>query len=306
METMGGLVEAEGLEMAYGSRLAVAGVSFSVSAGEILGLLGPNGAGKTTILKILSTQIVPTGGRVFLNGVDVVARPEVARAHFGYLPETPPLYDYLEVGEYLSFVAEARGLYEARKKEREAWVIEACGLKSVLRQPIGELSKGFRQRVGLAQALIHDPPILILDEPTTGLDPLQIAEMRNLIRTLAAEKAVIFSTHILQEVEALADRILILNQGREVTSGTREEIYRQIYPRPVYRVRVEGKLPEDRKQVPGVMEISPLAEDEFRVVLEEDRPDLACFLCEKGWPVRECFPERLSLEELFLKLVGSS
>ncbi|MBX6422398.1 ABC transporter ATP-binding protein [Thermosulfurimonas sp. F29] len=302
---MGVLVEARGLEMSYGGRPAVRGVSFTVSSGEILGLLGPNGAGKTTILKILSTQIVPAGGRVVLAGVDVMARPEEARSRFGYLPENPPLYDYLEVGEYLSFVAEARGLSGGQKRERMEWVVEACGLAGVFHRPIGELSKGFRQRVGLAQALIHDPPVLILDEPTTGLDPLQIAEMRGLIRELAREKAIIFSTHILQEVEALADRVLILNQGREVASGTREEIYRRIYPRPVYRVRTAGEPPET-EGLPGVREVKRLREGEYRVILEEEKTDLACMLCERGWRVRECHPERLSLEDLFLKLVRSA
>lgn len=297
------MVEAEGLSMHYGPVVAVSEVSFTVKPGEILGLLGPNGAGKTTILKILSTQLVPTAGTARINGVDVLQEPVRARSQFGYLPETPPLYDDMEVIEYLTFVARARGLFGSRQKERLDWVIQACGLGSVLRKPIGELSKGFRQRVGLAQALIHDPPVLILDEPTTGLDPLQIAEMRALIRKLSQKKAVIFSTHILQEVEALADRILVLSQGRQVACGTREEIYRQVYPRPPYRLILEeGVLPE----IPGMEILQRVSSREYRVVLEGSPSELLCRLCEKGLKVKTFAPEALSLEEIFLHLVGRS
>ncbi|QJA07009.1 ATP-binding cassette domain-containing protein [Thermosulfurimonas marina] len=295
------MVRARELTMCYGTLRAVEGVSLEVALGEILGLLGPNGAGKTTILRILSTQIVPTRGEVYLNGEDAKAHPEKVRAFFGYLPETPPLYLDMEVREYLHFVGEARGLSGRRLQERTSWVVEACGLSGVWRQPLGELSKGYRQRVGLAQALIHDPPILILDEPTTGLDPLQIKEMRSLIRELSREKAVIFSSHILQEVEALADRVLILNQGKEVASGTREEIYRRVFPRPVFRVEVEGAAP-DWGSIPGVLESERVGEESYRVVFQGE--DLFRTLCEKGVAVRALYPERLSLEELFLRLVG--
>jgi len=298
---MAALVEAQDLVMVYGTLRAVDGVSFQVDRGEILGLLGPNGAGKTTILRILSTQIVPTQGKVFLSGEDALLHPERVRAFFGYLPETPPLYEDMEVREYLQFVGEARGLSGRRLSERFSWVVEVCGLSGVLRQPVRELSKGYRQRVGLAQALIHDPPILILDEPTTGLDPLQIAEMRALIRELSREKAVVFSSHILQEVEALADRVFILNQGREVASGTREEIYRRVFPQPVFRVELEGEF-SDWRAFPEVLEVEEIGVGAYRVVCAQE--GLFQSLCEKGIRVRAFYPERLSLEELFLRLVG--
>ncbi len=298
------MLEAQDLCMHYGPVVAVSGVSFTVKSGEILGLLGPNGAGKTTILKILSTQIVPTAGSVRINGIDVLQDPVRARAYFGYLPETPPLYTDMEVKEYLEFVAAARGLTATRKKERLEWVIEACGLESVFRKPVGELSKGFRQRVGLAQALIHDPPVLILDEPTTGLDPLQITEMRTLIRELSRKKAVIFSTHILQEVEALADRILILSQGRQVACGTREEIYRQVYPRPPYRLVLEKEA--SLSSIPGLEILQEISPREYRVALEGSPSEILCQLCTQGLKVKSFSPEILSLEEIFLRLVGRS
>ncbi|OAQ20190.1 ABC transporter ATP-binding protein [Thermosulfurimonas dismutans] len=300
------MVEAQGLTMHYGPVVAVSDLSFKVDKGEILGLLGPNGAGKTTILKILSTQIVPTAGTARINGLDVLEQPERVRSQFGYLPENPPLYNDMEVEEYLSFVAAARGLSGTKKASRLDWVISACGLSSVLRKPIGTLSKGFRQRVGLAQALIHDPPVLILDEPTTGLDPLQIAEMRKLIRELARDKAVIFSTHILQEVEALADRVLILNQGRMVACGTQKEIYRLVFPKPVYRVVFEESPSFELTRLSGIEEVVPLSDTEYRVIFEGEPSALLCTLCDRGARVRECFREALSLEEIFLRLVEES
>ncbi len=213
------MIEAERLTRVFGPLAAVKEVSFTVRPGEIMGLLGPNGAGKTTILRMLATQIVPTSGTARVAGADVVNQPQEVRAQLGYLPEVVPLYEDMEVGEYLAFVAEGRGLSGRDRQERLEWVAEACALALVWYQPIGQLSKGYRQRVGLAQALVHDPPCLILDEPTSGLDPLQILEIRRLIKDLAQNKAVIFSTHILPEVEALADRITIINQGEVIAQG---------------------------------------------------------------------------------------
>ncbi len=218
------LVEVERLSMQYGSTVALADVSFKVRRGEILGFLGPNGAGKTTVMKILTTVIFPTSGTARVGGHDVRADPLPARQMIGYLPEQIPLYTEMQVDEYLHFVGKARGLNGAGLRDRLSWVAERCALKPVWKRPMGELSRGFRQRVGLAQALIHDPAVLILDEPTTGLDPLQIIEIRELLRSLVPNKAILFSTHILQEVEAIAQRVVIIHAGKIVAEGTLAEL----------------------------------------------------------------------------------
>ncbi len=221
------LIEANELSMSYGSFMAVKKCSFTVSKGEIVGLLGPNGAGKTTLMKILSTQIAPTQGSAKICGNDCEANPKAVRANIGYLPEHAPLYDDMEVREYINFVANGRGLKGEWLSERLSWVRKRCGLKKVWCKPIGELSKGYRQRVGLAQALIHDPPVLILDEPTSGLDPLQIIEIRGLIKDISKEKAILYSSHIIQEIVALSHRIIIINEGEIKASGPLSDLIEQ-------------------------------------------------------------------------------
>ncbi|MBF0618754.1 MAG: ATP-binding cassette domain-containing protein [Candidatus Omnitrophica bacterium] len=221
------MINVQNVSMQYGPTLALDRVSFEVKEGEILGLLGPNGAGKSTLMKILTTFIAPLSGTVTLGGFDVLDASLKARELVGYLPENVPLYMDMRVDEYLRFVAEARGLGGARLRERIDWVVAACNLAPVWKHGIIELSKGFRQRVGLAQALVHDPKILILDEPTNGLDPVQIIGIRKLIKSLAKEKTIVFSTHILQEIEAVADRIVILHEGNIVAQGTKSELAAQ-------------------------------------------------------------------------------
>lgn len=221
------MINIQNISMKYGPTVALDKVSFTVKDGEILGLLGPNGAGKSTLMKILTTFIVPFSGTAKMGGFDVAIDPLKVRELVGYLPETVPLYMDMRVDEYLRFVGEARGLSGKKLSERLDWVREACGLTSVWKHGIHELSKGFRQRVGLAQAIIHDPKVLILDEPTNGLDPVQIIGIRKLIKSLATQKTIIFSSHILQEVEAVADRIVIIHEGRIMVQGTREELVEQ-------------------------------------------------------------------------------
>ncbi|OQA57939.1 MAG: putative ABC transporter ATP-binding protein YbhF [Candidatus Omnitrophica bacterium ADurb.Bin277] len=218
------MIDVKDLTMKYGHITALSGVSFRANPGEILGLLGPNGAGKTTAMRILTTYLYPTSGRAIVDGIDIIKNPVEVRKRMGYLPETVPLYGYMNVEEYLRFVGAARGLSGARLRERMAWVMDACQLRKVWKQPTNELSKGYGQRTGLAQALIHDPGVLILDEPTSGLDPIQILGVRSLIKSLARNRTILFSTHILQEVEVLADRIVIINEGKLVASGTRQEL----------------------------------------------------------------------------------
>jgi len=217
---MSAMVEVQKLHMRYGSTVALSEVSFQVARGEVLGFLGPNGAGKTTVMKILTTVIFPTAGTALIGGHDVQSDALAVRKLIGYLPEHVPLYNGMQVDEYLRFVGQARGLGGAQLQRRIDWVVEHCALKPVFKKLIHELSRGYRQRVGLGQALIHDPQVLILDEPTTGLDPLQIIEIRKLIRSIAKEKAILFSTHILSEAESISDRLAIIHLGSLVAEGT--------------------------------------------------------------------------------------
>lgn len=225
------MINVQSLTMHYGSFVALDQVSFQVQEREILGLLGPNGAGKTTAMRILTTYLYPTSGTAKIDNQDILENPVEVRKRIGYLPETAPLYTDMQVEEYLIFVGRARGLKGKTLSARLGWVKEATGIKFVWKHTISEISKGYRQRVGLAQALIHDPKVLILDEPTSGLDPLQIIGIRELIKTLAKEKTIIFSTHILQEVEVMANRIVIINEGKIVSQGTKEELSDQVRSR---------------------------------------------------------------------------
>ena len=222
------MIDVQSLTMCYGPAIALKNVSFQANPGEVLGLLGPNGAGKTTAMRILTTYLFPSSGTAKVDGFDILENPMEVRKRIGYLPETVPLYGDMRVEEYLTFVGKARALEGVQLAERLEWVKNACHLKGVWKHLLCELSKGYGQRVGLAQALIHDPKVLILDEPTSGLDPIQIIEIRSLVKSLAREKTIIFSTHILQEVEALADRIVILNEGKLVAQGTKQELAEKV------------------------------------------------------------------------------
>ncbi len=214
------MVEARSLAKNYGSTRALSGISFSISRGEVVGFLGPNGAGKSTTMKIMTGFLRPTKGSVYVCGDDVSQAPLATRKRIGYLPESAPLYNDMMVLDYLVYIAELRGVPHEEIKPRLRNICKRCGLLDVLGKDVGQLSKGFRQRVGLAQAIVHDPDIVVLDEPTSGLDPNQIVEIRELIKDLGKEKTVILSTHILPEVEATCDRIIIINQGKIVADDT--------------------------------------------------------------------------------------
>ena len=241
------MIVVENLSKKYGSFEAVKDVSFSVGRVEVLGFLGPNGAGKTTIMKILTGYHFPSGGNVKIDGISVEEAPEEIKKRIGYLPENNPLYGDLSPDEYLSFAASARLIPGAERRKAVDKVVAACGLEGYRKQRIDSLSKGYRQRVGLAQAIIHDPPILILDEPTSGLDPNQIIEIRSLIRELGKSKTVILSTHILQEVEAVCSRVLILNDGRIAAQGTTAEIAGTVKggSRDNWELYLKGAKPEE-------------------------------------------------------------
>jgi ABC-2 type transport system ATP-binding protein len=214
------MIHARGLSKFYGSFVAIRDVSFAIPAHQIVAFLGPNGAGKSTTLKILSGYLAPSAGTAAIAGIDVQGRRQAAAARLGYLPENGPLYGEMTPRALLRFFGEIRGLGAARLQERLDTVISRCGLRQVLEKPINKLSRGYRQRVGLAQALLHDPEVLIMDEPTAGLDPNQIRDFRRNIRELAREKTILLSTHILQEVEAVADRVILINEGSVVFDGT--------------------------------------------------------------------------------------
>ena len=259
------LVEAKGLQKNYGTTRAVREISFQVSRGEVVGFLGPNGAGKTTTMKMLTGFLKPTGGSASIAGVDVADEPLTARRYLGYLPESAPLYDDMMVIDFLRFVGDLRGVPRDVQQKRLKEICERCGLMQVLGKDIGHLSKGYRQRVGLAQALIHDPDLLILDEPTSGLDPNQIVEIRELIKDLGRDKTVILSTHILPEVQATCDRIIIISDGKLVADDSPEALSDHDAG-AVIRIVVKGKggISVDRDRVrslltdlPGVRTVDP-------------------------------------------------
>lgn len=310
------MIEAKQLTMTYGSTVAVKEASFKASKGEIVGLLGPNGAGKTTCMNILATQIVPTSGTATVGGYDIHEDPIEIRRLVGYLPEVNPLYGDMEVVEYLQFVGEGRNLGKNGLKERLTWVVENCKIKEVYRRPLGELSRGYQQRVGLAQALIHDPEVLILDEPTSGLDPLQIIEIRNLIRKLAKDKTIIFSTHIMQEASAISDRIVIINEGEIIADGTAEELQARVDVSPMTILSVKAEKQGAERALESLSGCKG-----FKLMKEEDGlltyqleastreglwEELAALIKDNHWVVKELKPQELSLEDTFIALTKAS
>jgi ABC-2 type transport system ATP-binding protein len=309
------MIQASGLTMMYGPVTALADASFEVKPGEVVGLLGPNGAGKSTTMKILTTYLSPTAGTAKVAGHDIREEPLQVRRKIGYLPEVVPLYLDMEVRDYLVFVGRARGLSGDALKARLEWVVEHCGLRPMFRKPIRQLSKGYRQRTGLAQALIHDPEVVILDEPTSGLDPHQIIEIRKLIRMLAEKKTVILSTHILQEVEAVSDRLVIISQGTIVGDGTVDDLRRKTGQGGNVRVAVAGAdagaVESKLRTLPGVSEVSADGRAGGSSCFRVRSRDSAGLLREVGrlaraesWELAELAEHPPSLEEIFLALTA--
>ena len=306
------MVEAKSLCMNYGTTRALIEASFVANDNQVMGLLGPNGAGKSTSMKIITTQMVPTSGTATVAGLDVLKSPIEVRKKVGYLPETAPLYNDMEVADYLEFVGKGRGLENNTLKSRVDWVVDATGLKGVFRRPIGELSRGYRQRVGLAQALIHDPEVLILDEPTSGLDPLQIVGIRQLIKDLSANKTIIFSTHILQEVEAISDKIVIINEGRIIADGTLEQLRLTSADRASFTIElkasrdaVEGAFTDFAGDIE--LNFTGSSNDFSKFVINGmDYVKTQMAISEKvkseGWQVKEFSPNMPSLEDAFIEL----
>jgi ABC-2 type transport system ATP-binding protein len=308
------MIQVDNLTKRYGLVEAIHDVSFSVDKGRIVGFLGPNGAGKSTTMKILSCFMPASGGTATVAGFDVFSQSLEVRRRIGYLPENAPLYPDLSVASYLDFVAEIKGVGRAARRGRVADVMERCFVTDMQNRLIGKLSKGYRQRVGLAQALLGDPEVLILDEPTIGLDPRQIAEIRALIRSLAGQHTVILSTHILPEVSMVCDGVIIINRGRIVAQGTESDLVRQAFPSARIEVRVAGATGDVAgalRAVPGVVGIEPLASRDgavgFLVEAERDRdvrPDLVRLVTGKGWALQELHQVGMSLEEVFIRVVA--
>jgi len=306
------MVRAHNLTKQYAGRTAVDAISFEILRGEVVGFLGPNGAGKTTTIRMLTGFLAPTSGGATVAGFDIFRQSRQARARIGYMPENVPLYDDMRVKEYLKFRARLHGMWGRRMRVRVGEVMELCGLTGVRKKMIRGLSKGYRQRVGLADSLVHDPELLILDEPTNGLDPNQIRGARELIRNLAESHTIILSTHLLSEVEKTCSRVLILDEGRIRAKGSPVELVKR--HRAAGRLSVETKGPETEVSellltVPGVKKIVGATMDgdwthlELLADSERDvRECVATALYERGWPIRELIRHQASLEDAFVEL----
>ncbi|MCB9274767.1 MAG: gliding motility-associated ABC transporter ATP-binding subunit GldA [Lewinellaceae bacterium] len=297
-------VTVQNLSKIYGAQKAVDDISFQAHSGEVLGFLGPNGAGKTTTMKVITCFIPPASGQVSVCGFDVEKQPIEVRRQIGYLPEHNPLYKDMYVREYLAFAARLHKV--SRAGRRIAEMIDMTGLGPEQHKQIGALSKGYRQRVGLAQAMLHDPAVLILDEPTSGLDPNQLADIRGLIKQLGKEKTVIFSTHIMQEVKAICDRVLIINKGRIVANDTIGQLQQRISSESAVTVEFLGKVAVDAlKKVPEVKNVQALGDNRYQLTADSRvdlRPALFDFAVEKGVKLLEMNKEVYDIDEVFHRL----
>jgi ABC-2 type transport system ATP-binding protein len=304
------------LTKVYGEQKAVHDISFEVKTGEILGFLGPNGAGKTTTMKIITCYMPPTSGSVEVDGLDIGERSLEVRRKIGYLPEMNPLYLDMNVVEYLEYSAQLHGLRGDRLRGRVSEMMRVCGLESVRQKDIGEMSKGFRQRVGLAQAMLHEPEVLILDEPTSGLDPNQIAEIRNLIKELGRAKTVILSTHILSEVQATCSRVLIINEGKLVADGSPEQLQREFHGSESLTVELRTPAVDPVAEIfpvlrgiPAVTGLTLLSHEGSSSVVEigvqkgaDVREAVFRTAVAGGWVILEMRSRVTTLEEVFHKL----
>jgi len=302
------VIEVDHLTKQYGSFTAVDNISFEVGKGEIVGFLGPNGAGKTTTMRVLTCFLPASHGTARIAGHDIFEEPLEVKRRIGYLPESPPLYHDMRVQTYLGFVANIKGVPKALQKDRIVEVMAQCGLKDRATQLIGQLSKGYRQRVGLAQAIIHNPDVIIMDEPTSGLDPNQIIEVRQLIRELAKERTVILSTHILPEVEMTCDRVIIINHGKIEAVDTPENLTANMRGTARFAIRISGNLGDVEnvlRAIPDVIDVSVAEKDGQHTIWVDcpaDRdwgPILSSKVVELGLGLVEMRREALSLEEIF-------
>ncbi|MCX6622154.1 MAG: ATP-binding cassette domain-containing protein [Acidobacteria bacterium] len=313
------MIKVEGLTKRYARNVAVDHISFQVERGQIVGFLGPNGAGKTTTMRVLTCFLPPTEGHASVAGFDVQAEPLEVKKRIGYLPETPPLYPEMEVTEYLQFIAALKNVPKGDVARRLSEALDKCAIGDVRNKLVGERSKGYRQRVGLAQAIIHNPDVLILDEPTSGLDPKQIIETRELIKGLAGDHTIILSTHILPEVEATCEYVVIINKGKLVATDTVHNLTNRLRGAEAVAVEVEprsGELTDATvqqrlEQVPGVSRVIHKEARGSRNLFEVEsmpgrsvRADVARAVVESGWNLTELRSVAISLEEIFLQVTG--
>jgi ABC-2 type transport system ATP-binding protein len=314
------MIKVEGLTKRYARTVAVDNISFEVEKGQIVGFLGPNGAGKTTTMRVLTCFLPPTSGQATVAGFDVLENPMEVKKRIGYLPETPPLYPEMEVIEYLRFVAKLKGIASHDVRRRVDEVMERCSVSDVSNKLISKLSKGYRQRVGLAQAIIHNPDVLILDEPTSGLDPKQIIETRELIHSLAGDHTIILSTHILSEVEHSCERVIIINQGKLVAIDSVANLTNRLRGSEAVALVVEAsggrpnptEVQQRLETVSGVSRVMMKDSRDGRLVFEIEslqgrqiRADLARTVVNSGWNLSELRSIGLSLEDIFLQLTAA-
>jgi len=314
------MISAKDLTKRYARTTAVDQISFEVVKGQIVGFLGPNGPGKTTTMRMLTCFLPPSAGTAQVAGFDVLEQPLEVKKRIGYLPETPPIYPEMETAEYLKFVGKLKGLSGAKLQKRVDYVSERCAIGDVKKKLLGKLSKGYRQRVGLAQAIIHNPDVLILDEPTSGLDPKQINETRELIKDLAGEHTIILSTHILPEVEQTCEQVIIINKGKLVATDSVKNLQARARGAESVVVEVAGRagtldaaiVQHKLEQVAGVSRVLCKQQIDSRAVFEVEsqkgrfvRGDLARTVVESGWDLNELRPSAMSLEEIFLQLTAS-
>ncbi len=307
-------VQVKNFSKRYGKFLAVDNISFEVRHGEILGFLGPNGAGKTTTMKAITTYIAPTSGKIYIGDIDVEQEPEEARRHIGYLPENNPLYYDMFITDFLEYMAKLSDVPRDQINKRIKQMIDVCGLGPERHKRIGELSKGYQQRVGLAQALIHDPEILILDEPTTGLDPNQIIEIRELIKQIGKEKTVLLSSHILAEVEATCDRVVIINHGKIVADGTAADLRTLLTQGEIYRIRIANRTWNDVKdliaKIPELIDYEAIDEQNNIIQVKGKQNSdfgqkLFMFAVENNLILTEMSPIEAKLEDIFRQLTNN-
>ncbi len=301
------LIEVEQLYRYYGHHLVVDAISFELSQGEVLGFLGPNGAGKSTTMQMITGNLAPSAGRVTINGIDLLDQPRRAKAEIGYLPEQPPVYVDLTVDEYLIYCAKLHRVSSGQRGKAIARAKQRCGLEQVSRRLIGNLSKGYQQRVGIAQAILHDPTVVILDEPTVGLDPNQIRDIRGLIRELGEHHGIILSTHILPEVQATCSRVQIINRGKLVFSETMQSLEKQLTSQVLVLETRDPPNTEALLQIDGIDAIDTLTDHRMRLHFNGENPAgaVAASVATHGWKLVELALDRQTLEQVFVDLTCS-